>query len=195
MIKAFHRILVVATLAGFITSCKEHCTQSGKVKEISQDSLVNRGKYLVTILGCGDCHSPKRMGSHGPEPDADRLFSGHPAQMPLGKIDTSTLKSWVLFNMTNTAVAGPWGISFASNITSDSTGIGAWTEKQFATALREGKSKGLTSNRMLLPPMPWPNYAQMSDEDLKAVFTYLKSTAPVNNVVPQPVSPDQLGKL
>ena len=195
MIKAFPLFILVAILAGIVTSCKEQSAQSDNVKEISPDSLANRGKYLVTILGCGDCHSPLRMGAHGPEPDPDRLFSGHPAQLPLAKIDTTVLKSWVLFNMTNTAVAGPWGVSFASNISSDSTGIGAWTEKQFATALREGKSKGLASNRMLLPPMPWPNYAQMSDEDLKAVFTYLKTTKPVNNVVPQPISPGAMGKL
>lgn len=194
MIKVFPVLLGISALVGTVTSCKEQVKEKNKGVEISQDSLVSRGKYLVTIVGCGDCHTPLRMGAHGPEPDAERLFSGHPAQVPLAKIDTSVLKSWVLFNMTNTAVAGPWGVSFASNITSDSTGIGSWTEDQFKTALRQGKSKGLTANRMLLPPMPWPNYSQMSDDDIKAIFAFLKSTSPVKNVVPQPVSPDQMGK-
>ena len=52
---------------------------------------------------------------------------------------------------------------------------------------REGKYKGLDGSRPLLPPMPWPNFAQMTDEDLKAVFAYLKSTKPVRNIVPTPI--------
>ena len=195
MMKVFSCCLFFVIVAGFTISCNVNQSNTGSAKEISRDSLINRGKYLVNIIGCGDCHSPKKMGPHGPEPDTALLLSGHPAQMPLGKIDTSSLKSWVLFNMVNTAAVGPWGVSFASNITSDSTGIGAWTEEQFFTALRTGKAKGISSNRMLLPPMPWPNFAQMSDEDMKAMFLYLKSTQPVSNVPPQPIAPDQLGKL
>jgi hypothetical protein len=94
----------------------------------------------------------------------------------------------------NTAVAGPWGVSFSANLTADSTGIGNWTEAQFAIALRQGKSKGLEGNRMLLPPMPWPNYVNLTDADLKAMFTYLKSTKPIKNVVPAPIPPTQLNK-
>lgn len=194
MIKSFHVLLGMVALSGAVTSCKEQVKETNKAVEISHDSLLNRGKYLVTVIGCGDCHSPLRMGAHGPEPDPERLFSGHPAQLPLPKIDAAALQNWVLFNHTNTAIAGPWGVSFASNITSDSTGIGNWTEEQFTIALRQGKAKGLAANRMLLPPMPWPNYSQLSDEDLKAIFTFLKSTTPVKNVVPQPVAPDQINK-
>lgn len=86
------------------------------------------------------------------------------------------------------------GVSFSANLTSDSTGIGGWTEEQFAKALRQGKSKGLDGNRQLLPPMPWPNYITLTDADMKAIFAYLKSTKPVKNVVPAPIPPDQLNK-
>ena|SRR5438105_10947683 len=153
-------------------------------ERISPDSLVKRGKYLVDIMGCNDCHSPKLMGPQGPYADPDKLLSGHPASMPVAKFDTLTTKNWVLFNVFNTATVGPWGVSFAANITSDSTGIGGWTEHQFLKAIREGKYKGLDNSRPLLPPMPWPGFAKASDDDLKAVFAYLKSTKPVKNVVP-----------
>jgi len=159
-------------------------TKSG---DISPDSLVKRGAYLVDIMGCHDCHSPKKMGPQGPYPDPDRLLSGQPADFPIAKFDTATVKNYVLFNGMLTSAVGPWGISFAANLTSDSTGIGGWTEAQFFKAIREGKYKGLDGSRPLLPPMPWPGIAKATDDDLKAIFAYLKSTKPVKNVVPQPV--------
>lgn len=159
---------------------------------VTPDSLVKRGAYLVAIMNCNDCHSPKIMTEHGPQPDTTRLLSGYPAGMPLPKIDTSQLQSWVLFNHTETATVGPWGVSFAANITSDATGIGNWTEAQFIKCLREGKLKGMDNTRPLLPPMPWPGIAKASDEDLKAIFAYLKSVPPVQNRVPAPIAPNEL---
>jgi mono/diheme cytochrome c family protein len=162
------------------------------VRHIPPDqALIKRGEYLVTIMGCNDCHSPKVMGPQGPEPESDKLLSGYPAGRPLPSRSADALKDWVLFNGDNTAAVGPWGVSFAANLTSDPTGIGNWTEEQFKRALTQGKAKGLASNRMLLPPMPWPNYRTMKDGDLKAVFAYLKSTKPVPNVVPAPIPPSR----
>lgn len=152
-------------------------------------ALIKRGEYLVTVMGCGDCHSPKAMGPQGPEPVAGKALSGYPADRPLPKPNADALKEWVLFNGDNTASAGPWGISFAANLTSNATGIGNWTRDQFKRALTQGKSKGIATNRMLLPPMPWPNYRTIEDADLDAIFAYLKSTKPVANVVPVPVPP------
>ena len=91
-----------------------------------------------------------------------------------------------------TAAAGPWGITFAGNLTPDETGIGNWTEEQFAKAFTEGKSKGLDNGRMLLPPMPLENYKDMKAEDVSAIFSYLKSLTPVKNVVPAPIPPDNM---
>ncbi len=159
---------------------------------ISHDSLVKRGQYLVNIMACNDCHSPKVFGPHGPEPDTSRLLSGHPADMPLPEINIAATKSWALFSMDNTTAVGPWGVSFSANLSSGPTGIGNWTEEQFMKALREGKSKGLDGARPLLPPMPWQNYANLKDEDIKAIFAYLKSTKPVRNVVPAPIPPQQI---
>ena len=96
---------------------------------------------------------------------------------------------WALMSMDLTAAVGPWGTSFAANLTSDATGIGNWTEEQFERALRHGLYKGLEGSRPLLPPMPWQNLVNMKPEDMKAVFAYLKSTKPVENVVPAPIPP------
>jgi hypothetical protein len=162
-------------------------------KELSREELVKRGEYMVTVMGCHDCHSPKKMTDAGPVPDPERLLSGHRADQPLPEIDqTASGSGWILFNGDLTAAVGPWGVSFAANLSSDATGIGNWTEEQFKTAVRKGKFKGLENGRNLLPPMPWPNLTVLSDEDLKAIFYYLKSLPPVRNVVPQPIPPSEI---
>jgi len=158
---------------------------------ISNQDLVSRGKYLVNAIGCDDCHSPKKMGPQGPEIIAEKRFGGFPAETKIPKAG-SAKGQWVLFVPDLTAAVGPWGMSFAANITSDETGIGNWTQEQFFRALREGKYKGLAEGRPLLPPMPWPSYGKLSDEDLSAIFAFLKSTQPVRNVVPAPIPPDKL---
>lgn len=186
------KILSVAVIiiagAIVVVSCN-NASVKVETGEISQDSLVKRGHYLVAAAGCGDCHSPKIMGPNGPEEDPNRLLSGHPSEVPNGPVDTAALRSWFLFNPMITSYVGPWGTSYSANLTSDSTGIGSWTEQQFFKAIREGRSKGLDGNRMLMPPMPWFNVAKFSDTDLKAIFAYLKSTKPVKNVVPAPLPP------
>lgn len=92
---------------------------------------------------------------------------------------TQTLTAWV----------GPWGVTFSANLTPDPTGIGGWTEQQFIYALREGKFKGLPNSRPILPPMPWQSIGRMTDDELKAIFSYLKSIKPINNAVPNAMPP------
>jgi len=150
-------------------------------------ALIKRGEYLVNSIGCDDCHSPKQMGPMGPEIIAETRFGGYPAKRPIQKADSNVVKGgWMLFGADLTSAVGPWGMSFAANISSDATGIGNWKEAQFIKAIREGKLKGLDGNRSLLPPMPWAVYKNMTDDDLKSIFAYLQSTKPVHNVVPQP---------
>jgi hypothetical protein len=157
------------------------------------DQLVKRGEYLVTIMGCNDCHSPKSMGPQGPQLVPELILSGYPADRPQLKVEPAAFKKgWVLLNGDLTSAAGPWGVSFAANLTSDPTGIGSWTEENFKRALKEGKFKGMPGGRTLLPPMPWQNFANISDEDVSAIFAYLQSTKPVRNVVPAAIPPDQI---
>jgi hypothetical protein len=92
------------------------------------------------------------------------------------------------------AWVGPWGISYASNLTPDkATGIGTLTEEMFVKCLREGKYMGV--GRPLLPPMPWQVYGMKTDQDLKAIYAYLMSVKPIHNEVPQPTTPDKMGEL
>ena len=170
-----------------MASCQQsgNAPASGDSTQIRTETPAERGAYLVGIMGCHDCHSPKRMGPHGPELIPELLLSGHPAETRLAAPAAGlTTTGWVALSADLTTAVGPWGQTFAANITSDATGIGNWSEAQFRKALTEGKFKGLDNARPLLPPMPWQNYRNIKDEDLKAIFAYLKSTKPVSNVVP-----------
>ena len=130
-------ITLAVLTAIFACNNDNRATSSETVAVISQDSLVKLGEYLVNTIGCDDCLSPKKMGPGGPEIDIDLRFSGHPASALLPPLNTTMLKTgWILFGMDVTTFAGPWGQSYAANISSDETGIGNWTEQQFFTALR-----------------------------------------------------------
>jgi mono/diheme cytochrome c family protein len=184
--------------AFYIMSCTETQPKVNTITEKNpttptQEELVKRGEYLVKITGCNDCHSPKKMGAQGPEIIPELLLSGYPADRPIVKFDSKMLKTgFSMFYPDLTAAAGPWGVSFAGNLTPDETGLGTWTEAQFKIALTQGKFKGIEGSRMLLPPMPWVNYTTMEDADIKAIFAYLKSIKPVKNLVPQPITPDKI---
>jgi len=177
-----------------LISCNEKKSEPvPESKELTEQDYINRGEYLVNIIGCQDCHSPKRMGERGPEVIEELMFSGYPSERPLPEISTDALqKGWIQMNDDFTAFAGPWGVSYAANLTSDDTGIGSWKLEQFIISLRKGKFKGLENGRDLLPPMPWQNFAKLTDEDLKAIFYYFKNTKPVKNVVPAPIPPTDL---
>jgi cytochrome c553 len=152
------------------------------------ESQVKWGEHLVTIGGCNDCHTPKKMGPNGPEDDMSRMLSGHPAQQPGPAFDQKeSAKKGLIATQTFTAWMGPWGITYAANLTSDSTGIGNWTEAQFLKALKEKKWMGLDGTRPLMPPMSEMPATKMSDDELKAIFAYLKTTPPIKNVQPAAV--------
>ena len=178
-------VLVFATV---MISCTNHSSGNENTTASSDSAVrVKRGEYLVSIIGCDDCHSPKRMGPMGPEIIPELRLSGYPSSRPIQKADSQVVKQgWALFGPDLTSAVGPWGMSFSGNLTSDETGIGNWTEENFIRAIRKGKYKGLENSRPLLPPMPWFSYKNMSDEDLKSIFAYLKTVKPVENVVPIP---------
>jgi hypothetical protein len=157
-------------------------------RQPTESDPVARGKYLVTLAACSDCHTPLKLGANGPEPDMARYLSGHPATPTLPPPPELPEGPWNWTGAaTLTAFAGPWGISYAANLTPHESGIKPWTEEQFVAAMRTGEHLG--KGRPILPPMPWHYYGQMTDHDLRAVFAYLKSVPPVDNLVPSPAPP------
>lgn len=179
---------ITATVAIAVAACNNTAADnSAKAPQLDSAAMVERGKYLVSTVGCDDCHSPKRMGPNGPEIIPELRLSGFPHDGKLPPVDTNVVKKgWALLAPDLTSAVGMWGQSYAANITSDETGIGGWKEEQFIKALREGKLKGLDNSRPLLPPMPWFVYKNMNDQDLKSIFAYLKTVKAVENIVPLP---------
>jgi mono/diheme cytochrome c family protein len=185
------KLLLVVTVIVATAYLALNAQSTSKPAAAEQGQLVKRGKYLVLLGGCNDCHSPKVFTAQGPIPDTTRLLSGAPADNNLPAVPTGVLSpdKWGFLGSNDmTTWAGPWGISFASNLTPDQvTGSGAWTEAAFIKAMRNGKHLG--AGRDILPPMPWQEIGQVSDADLKAIFAYLRSLKPVENMVHLPVPP------
>jgi cytochrome c553 len=158
----------------------------------SAATLVERGKYLVNASHCNDCHTPKVFTATGPVPDTTRLLSGAPANTVLPPIPAGAIgpDAWgALASNDFTAWAGPWGVSFAANVTPDVTGLAGWTPEIFIATMRTGKHAGV--GRPILPPMPWKLTGNLTDDDLRALFAYLQSLPAVSNRVPVPIPPAQ----
>ena len=130
----------------------------------ADDSQITRGKYLVTLGGCSDCHTP---GYFFGNPDMSRYLGG----------------SDVGFEIPGQ------GVFVASNITPDKeTGIGRWTPEQIATAIQTGQRP---DGRLLAPIMPWHAFAQLTAEDAKAIVAFLQSLEPISNKVLGPFKPGE----
>ena len=167
-------LAVLVTVFGFTATAASADTASLGGPAAGSDR-VTRGKWLVEVLGCSDCHTPKLPQGRL---DPDYLFAGHKANDPYPEWRDSlfTRGYGMLVSTSGTAFAGPWGVTFARNLTPDRlTGIGGWDEDAFINVLREGTLK---------PPMPATAYGKLSDEDLKSIFAYLMTLKPVNNLVP-----------
>jgi cytochrome c553 len=158
--------------------------------EPTNEQLIERGAYMVTLMGCSDCHTPKIFTAQGLALDSSRLLSGHPADEKLAPIPAG--QGFIHFSPGLTAAIGPWGATFSANLTPDPLGLGGWSFDQFKTAITHGKYRGIEGGRPLLPPMPWQNLRNIHDEDARAIFAYLQSLKPVPNKVPAPVPPTDL---
>lgn len=173
-------VLAAAVACGFV-----HVVASAQDRNQGQ---IKRGAYLVGIGGCADCHTPLKMGAKGPEKDTSRGLSGHPESLrlpPPPKLDGDW--NWA-GSATMTAFAGPWGITYAANLTPDrETGMGKWKEGDFIQAMRTGKHAGV--GRPIQPPMPWHVLAGLPEQDLRAIFSYLMAQPPVKNRVPEYAPP------
>lgn len=136
---------------------------------------VQRGAYLVQVTGCARCHSPEG----GP------MLSGHPADVVVPETPDLSIDGWFAAT-TGTAWAGPYGVAFASNLTSDeASGIGAWSQDAFVATLKTGEHMGV--GRQILPAMPWQVFQHLRDDDLEAIYRYLQTVPAVSNEVPLPV--------
>jgi mono/diheme cytochrome c family protein len=123
------------------------------------DSQVARGQYLVSLVGCGDCHTP---GGFSPHPDMSHYLAGSDAA----------------FNMPGMGLFTP------PNLTPDmKTGLGTWTVDQIATAITTGVTP---SGRILSPAMPWTDFAHLTHSDALAIATYLKSLPAISHAAPGP---------
>ena len=179
----------IATLIGAALTIASPLASSGEPAADAAAAKLAHGKYLVTIAGCNDCHTPLVMGPDGPERDMTRMLSGHPESLvmpprpvlpegPWGAVAAATFTAW----------SGPWGVSFTANLTPDpETGLGKWTLQNFRDTLRTGRRMG--RGREILPPMPIPMYKNFNDADLEAIFAYLQSIPPLKNRVPEPLPP------
>jgi hypothetical protein len=162
------RLLFVASCASMtLLACDSQSTRQpeapGGVSPALAQAAIERGRTLVTAGGCHDCHTPKKLGANGPEPDMTRMLSGHSETEGVPKpYAPATGTPWTIATVDGlTAWSGPWGVSFATNLTPDSlTGLrsGVWTEELFVKALKTGKHMGTA--RPILPPMSWPMYSQ-----------------------------------
>jgi mono/diheme cytochrome c family protein len=128
------------------------------------DAQIERGKYLVTIAGCSDCHTP---GYFLGKPDMARFLGG----------------SEVGFELPNL------GVFYGPNLTPDpETGIGRWSRAEIVHAIQTGHRP---DGRVLAPVMPWASFAHLTKEDAQAIAAFLKSLPPVKNKVPGPFGPSE----
>jgi hypothetical protein len=187
--------VAAAALLGWAGWAAGQAAAPGKGGSSVTARRVERGKYLVTIMACNDCHTPFKMGPKGPEPDMSRMLSGHPEGMKMPPPPAAS-GPWIgAFAGTNTAWAGPWGISYTANLTPDkNTGIGGgvWSEAVFMQAMRSGKHFG--TSRPIQPPMPWYAIGKATDEDLRSIWAYLMTVPPVSNHVPDWQEPPAASK-
>lgn len=178
-------IALAATLTA--TASNRSAAREKAAAQAAAKERIARGEYLVTISHCHDCHTPWKLGPKGPEPDMSRALSGHPQDLKMPPAPKLGNGPWVWAAAgTNTAFAGPWGVSYTANLTPDRlTGIGIWNEETFIKTIRTGRHWGVA--RPILPPMPWQNVRMMTDSDLKAVYAYLRTIKPVHNQVPDAI--------
>lgn len=130
----------------------------------ADEAQVARGKYLVTIAGCTDCHTP---GYFLGKPDMDRYLGGSDVGFEVPGL----------------------GVFLGRNLTPDKqTGLGDWTDEQVAHALTAGERP---DGRVLAPIMPYHAYSNLTAEDVQAIVSFLRSIPAVSHEVPGPFGPGE----
>ena len=131
---------------------------------LTQDTQIARGKYLVTLAGCNDCHTP---GYFFGKPDMSRFLGGSEVGFEIPGL----------------------GVFHGPNLTPDQdTGLGKWSVEQIITSITKGQRP---DGRMLAPIMPWHAFAELTPDDSRAIAVFLKSLTAVKNKVPGPFGPNE----
>jgi mono/diheme cytochrome c family protein len=178
-------------LTAVISTASLGAADTGGVADPAKAKQIARGKYLVDIMGCHDCHTPMKMGPKGPEWDMTRALSGHPEELVMPPAPALPPGPWVAsIGATFTAFASPAGTVFTRNLTPDKeTGLGDWTVEEFIATMKTGRERG--KGRPVMPPMPVQNLAALTDTDIRALFAYLQSLPAIKNRTPQPIEPGE----
>ena len=181
--KKYFYILTSLALVFLIISISDLFASKDMDKEIE----IKMGKILTEEFGCVDCHTPKIIINDQIMIDEKKLFSGHPQDNILPDFPPELVgpgKWRGLYTSSMTAWGGPWGISYSANLTPDKqTGIGNLSEENFMSVIKLGIHSSLS--RKMLPPMPWNEVSRLGDDELRAIFVYLKSLKPIKNKVPE----------
>ncbi|MGI9533822.1 MAG: c-type cytochrome [Thermodesulfobacteriota bacterium] len=181
--KKYIYILISALTVFLIISIPDLFASKNMDKEIE----IKMGKIMTEEFGCVDCHSPKIIVKDQIMIDEKKIFSGHPQDNVLPDFPPELVApgKWRgLYTSSMTAWGGPWGITYSANLTPDKeTGIGNWSEENFMSVIKLGIHSSLS--RKMLPPMPWNEVARLGDDELRAIFAYLKSLKPIKNKVPE----------
>lgn len=190
MSKIINKRIFFITVTLAIFSTLVIFSYAGTEKQKHEKAMqIEKGEILTVEHGCVFCHSPKITKENDLIPDPERLFSGHPSDKKLPDIPKNIIgedKWFGLYTTGFTAWGGPWGVSYAANLTPDKeTGIGDWTEKDFINVIRLGIHSSF--KRRLMPPMPWDEMYTLTDDDLGAIFQYLRTVKAVKNDVPDSV--------
>jgi len=185
MPKTRYETLALAALA---LAC-QNGREAPKTTTATHAELVQRGERLVQLGGCSDCHTPVAFDPKLklPLPQRELFLAGHPAGAPGPEAKPGATDTAVI-GPTFTSFAAPFGVVYAKNLTPDpETGLGSWSESDFIKTMQTGHERG--TGRPLLPPMPWQNLATQPVEELRAIYSYLRTVRPVKNRVPEPEVP------
>lgn len=193
--KVLFLVLIISVLA---CGSKAEFEPKAPIKADDQEEVyrqynVERGKRLVELGGCSQCHTPKVRTTLGYKPDKDRYMSGYPEDAPLPDLPYAEIIAGEAENKFYTTDAtiwvGRWGVSFAPNLTPDpETGIGSWTEEDFIDIFRGNRH--FAEGQQVTTPMPVNVYSQLSFFELRSIFIYLQTIEPISNQVPTRIPPE-----
>jgi mono/diheme cytochrome c family protein len=176
--KSRYSIFLACGALTFIgAACSFNSVQETIPTDWEQTSYIERGNYLVNYLGhCAGCHTP--LGADG-QSDMSLYLSGVPAKYAGTKVGRSQVAGF----------PGPRGARFyAANLTPDpKTGLGRWSEEQFVRTFKHGVRPDGT--KYATSPMEWNIYANMKEEDVRAIYRYLRTIKAIPNKVPVNIPP------